>query len=941
MVRTRMQKVFTPKLFLVIALTLFCIYLTFPTAMYFTHISLMSDPPTADQIKKRDQMLKGSGLIKLGLDLQGGADFLLAVETDKLAERKLANDVEGLLAAFRTSEITASVRVIEEQGTRFVGVKVANAAEAQVAADTLTEYLSGSRDLSLPGDAVTGLKAGEVRLAVSEDGLRSAEGEAVDAALKVLKRRLDEFGLTQPIIQKADKTRIRIQIPGETDPDRVRKTLLKTASLEFRLLHPNHDTEILPFLEKGQDAMIHRYGTGRIRADLLEEYASEDGGKKLKRLKENIAGVPSGYVLRLGRHTEVDKATGSAVKDQSFDDLAYLVKADVPLTGGNLRRASVYQDMQDIRDPIKVSISFDKQGGEVFGRVTTDNVKKRFAIMLDDLIYSAPNINEPITNGSAVISGGFTQDEARDLSLVLQAGALPAPLRVIEQNTIGPFLGADSIRGAMKALIIGAICIVIMMVFIYRVCGVIAVLAMFLNVLLILAFLSLMSATLTLSGIGGVLLTMGMAVDANILIYERLREEIAAGKPLRAAINTAFDRAFSVIFDSNLTSLMPALVLVLFEVVDGGMKGFWVALAVGLIANLYTGIFVTRVLVEAWYTHSKTLNVGNFRWFENVKIDWMGKRKLGIAFSGILTVVSVGYLVWNGPGFGIEFTGGVLTTVQVDKATTATEITRIFTASGYEEARVIKVMNRGNQWQVTLPNAVEKATGKAKSLDEMRADIEKTLSGKFPGAKILGSQSVDSTVGKEFQTVAILSVGLTSLIIMAYLAFQFQWIFGLGAVIALLHDVFLSMGVYKLMGHTISLDIVSALLIILGYSVNDTIVVFDRIREDMTKHLTANMHDIINVAINETLNRTLLTSGATFLSVAIMYMFGGSGLSDFALVLMMGIAFGTYSSIFIASVIVYSLLHAKGHTTVLAARKATTRVQVPKVRKESQEKAAN
>ena len=934
-----MQKVFTPKLLIVIALTLFCLYLTFPTAVYFTHISMMSDPPTAEQIKERDAQLKSPRLIKLGLDLQGGADFLLAVETDKLAERKLANDVEALLAAFRTADIGASVRTIAEGDAHFVGVKVANPAEAQVAADTLSENIGGTRDLEYSGSLVDGLKAGEIRLTVRDSGLRQAETEAVDAAVKVLKKRLDEFGLTQPIIQKADKTRIRIQIPGETDPDRVRKTLLKTASLEFRLLHPNHDTEILPFLEKGQDAMVHRYGTGRIRKDLLEEYSGDDATKKLYRLKANIPGVPSGYVIRLGRHTEIDKTTHTLIKDQSFDDLAYLVKADVPLTGGSLRRASVYQDMQDIRDPIKVSISFDKQGGEVFGRVTTDNVKKRFAIMLDDLIYSAPNINEPITNGSAVISGGFTQDEARDLSLVLQAGALPAPLRVVEQNTIGPFLGADSIRGAMKALIIGAIAIIIVMVFIYRTCGMIAVLAMFLNVLMVLAFLSLMNATLTLSGIGGILLTMGMAVDANILIYERIREEIASGKPLRAAINTAFERAFTVILDSHLTGLIPALVLVLFEVVDGSMKGFWLALAIGLISNLYTGVFVTRVLVEAWYAYSKTLNVGTFMFFNNVKIDWMSKRKMTMAFSIALTVISVGYLAVRGFGFGIEFTGGVLTTVQVDKDTTATEISSVF--KHYEDVRVIKVMNKGNQWQITVPNLPD-ASGKLLTLDGIRTDIEQQLDKKFPGTKILGSQSVDSTVGKEFQTVAILSVALTALIIMGFLAFQFQWIFGLGAVIALLHDVFLSMGVYRLMGHSISLDIVSALLIILGYSVNDTIVVFDRIREDMQKHLTANMTDIINVAINETLNRTMLTSGATFLSVAIMYLFGGAGLSDFALVLMLGIAFGTYSSIFVASVLVYIFLQAKGHTTVMATRKAaTTRVQVPKVRKEAQEKAAN
>jgi len=463
---------------------------------------------------------------------------------------------------------------------------------------------------------------------------------------------------------------------------------------------------------------------------------------------------------------------------------------------------------------------------------------------------------------------------------------------------------------------------------IYRSAGVIAVVAMSINLLLILAVLSLMSATLTLSGIGGILLTMGMAVDANILIYERLREEIDAGKPLRAAINTAFGRAFSVIFDSNVTSMLPALVLVLFEVVDGSVKGFWLAIAIGLIANLYTGIVVTRVLMEAVYTKYKTVSIGKIRFLKNVTIKWMSYRKIGIAFSGGLTAISIIYLLVVGPSFGIDFTGGVLSVIDVPKAEVRHGDLVKALEDDFVDARVIKVINQEGQWQVTVPQTANKA-GETPTLDAIKETMLTRLKERVdPGVTVLSSSSIDPLIGGEFKVTAILCLLVASAVILAYLAIRFQWIFGAGAVLALVHDVFLSLALFKMLGHSLTIDIVSALLIILGYSVNDTIVVFDRIRESMHNRLSANLDDIFNSAINETLSRTTLTSGSTFLAILVMYFFGGSGLSDFALILLFGVGFGTYSSIFVASVLVYVYLRKTGRTTVIAARKATTRVQV-------------
>ncbi|MBI1292496.1 protein translocase subunit SecD [bacterium] len=930
-----MQKILNGKLIFVLVATALCLYLTFPTFRYFWVVNGMGDNPTAEQVALRNELVSQRGVIKLGLDLQGGADFLLAVDTDRLQRQKLENEAEGIRKELtRENDIDASVLVEElPEGGLQMRVRVNEERYLDLAADTIKDYLTRHPELVAQGDVRAGIAGEGLIIDPTEEGTDRTTREAVDAALDVIKKRVDSFGLTNPIVTRAGAERIRVQVPGETNPDRIRNSLLRTASLEFRLLHPQHSSVITEFVQGGAGGMVTGL-TGRVRQDLLEEVDSEAGnGKKVKRLKDNIANVPAGYVLRLGRYSEKDQKTGIPVPGRTFEDLVYMVASDVPLGGVNLRRATAYTDLQSLDDPVVVNIEFDREGSDAFAQITTEATDRFFAIILDDEVYSAPRINEPILGGRARISGGFSQVEARDLSNVLKAGALPAPLKVIEENTIGASLGADSIRDSGRAIVIGGVIIIILMVAIYATCGVVSVLAMALNVLLILAVLSLMGATLTLSGIGGILLTMGMAVDANILIYERLREEIHSGKPLRAAINAAFDRAGTVILDSNITSILPALVLVLFEVVDGSMKGFWTAMAIGLIANLYTGIVVTRALIEAWFAKYKTVSVGTFRLLDGVKINWMSYRKLGFAFSGGLTAICVAYLVISGPSFGIDFTGGVLATAEIKETTSADrgklveELSKEFT-----DVRVIRVVNK-DQWQITVPQIADKKTGEVPTLQTISDKVDVAVTKLFPGTGSIASvQSVDPTVGGEFKVVAFASLIIVSIVILGYLALRFQWIFGAGAVLALVHDVFLSMGVFKLMGHSLTLDIVSALLIILGYSVNDTIVVFDRVREKMQDRLSAHLDEIINAAINETLSRTLLTSGTTFAAVLIMYLFGGVGLSDFALILLLGVGFGTYSSIFIASVLVYMYLESKGITTVVAARKATARVAYQKTK---------
>jgi len=497
-------------------------------------------------------------------------------------------------------------------------------------------------------------------------------------------------------------------------------------------------------------------------------------------------------------------------------------------------------------------------------------------------------------------------------------------LRIVEDQAIGASLGNDSVVDSGVALIIGAIGVIAFIVLVYRTAGVIAVLAMLLNVLLILALMALSNATLTVSGIGGVLLTMGMAVDANVLIYERLREELDAGRPIRAAIGTAFEKAFSVIIDSNITSLLPAVVLILFEVVEGSVKGFWLALGIGLIANIYTGVTVTRAIMESWVAKRKTVSVGNIRFLPNANFNFMKYRNAGMIVSGVLTVICVGYMAVNGINLGIDFTGGVTANVE------STQVSRLDLAKGlsesFHEVRVVKVVNK-DLFQVTVPN--EK--GVDADIDELKAELNAALNAKFAGKlEVRSSQGIAPLLGREFMVTALWTIVIASIIILGYLAIRFRPIYGAGAVLALLHDITLSLGIFVLLGRSLTLDIVSALLIILGYSVNDSIVVFDRVREEVGDGYGRSVMDFINTAINKTLSRTIFTGGSTLLCLMAMLFFGGFALKDFALILLIGVVVGTYSSVFIASGLVHWFMeaHEKKQGTVAAVGGRTKTVKI-------------
>jgi protein-export membrane protein SecD len=750
-----MNNIFSGRVIFVLCVTALSLFLVWPTAHYFSVLSTMSTPPTEAEMARKQELLKSRSMIKLGLDLQGGADMLLEVNTAALSRRSMQRAQESLRREFSREDIAANI--VLDEATNTLQVTLENPTEdANIAADVLLDR--EFRDTLTPDD-INNLSTGMVTLSAAEASAAEDRQAAVDAALRTVRRRVDEFGLTQPNVALQPPNRIRVQIPGETDTGRIADNLRRAANLEFRLLHPDHDTLVRQFIQPGTEV----YGTGVIRDEFADKLIDPVSGDETVTIKSTVPGVPPGYGLFLG----VERRTGAAGQVEETRNLVYILRDTPDVTGDNLRRAVQIVDPSNFEaeSPHMVSLEFDLVGTERFAEITTDNVGGRFAIMLDGIVFSAPSIREPILYGRAQISGSFSQEEARDLSLVLKAGALPAPLVIVEQNTIGASLGEDSVRSSGYALIIAGILLTIFMVYVYRTAGVIAVLAMLLNVLLILAILSMMDATLTLSGIGGILLTMGMAVDANVLIYERLREELATGKPIKAAISTAFDKAFSVILDSNITSLLPALVLVLFEVVDGSVRGFWVALAIGLIANIYTGMTVTRALVDTWVIRYKKLNMGSFRPFTNAAFDFMKVKRITVGFSAALVVLGISFMVYNGLNPGIDFTGGVLKTVRVsDDSVGRVDLVNALASDGtISDVRVVQVLSDTSLFQITAASY-----GADKSLQETQDHVDAVLTSAFGGrVSIESSQGIDSSVGKEFQTTAFLTLLVASLIILA------------------------------------------------------------------------------------------------------------------------------------------------------------------------------
>ena len=662
-----------------------------------------------------------------------------------------------------------------------------------------------------------------------------------DKAVEVIRARIDQYGVSEPVITPQGEERILVQIPG-LDSEKIaqaREQLQRVAKLEFRLVHPRSDS-LIPRIEQGQ------------------------------------AIIPPGYAIE----PYVTEIKGEEVETK------LLIRQRPDLGGDLVSSARTFYDQRGYG----VQLNFDSQGAKMFGELTAEHVNERFAIVLDDEVQSAPVINEPIYGGSAVITGRFTESEARNLTSVLE-NPLQTPVQIEEERSVSASLGADSIKSGIYAILIGFGLVLVSVLIYYQFAGLIAVFGLLVNVVLLFGIMSMFNFVLTLPGIAGIVLVIGMAIDANVLIYERIREEINAGATLKAAIDGGYNKAFSAIWDANITTLITSAIL--FWQASGTVKGFAVTLTVGIAASMFSALLVTRNAFS-WATALGLLKtrLPMLHLISSRTFDFLGKRRMAMFISLALIGVCLAALGIRGEkNLGVDFRGGDLLVLDYQGEVTEAAVRESLARIGHEDA---VIQTRETVERETI--VVRSPFGSGQQIaDHLQADMPEA------NFAVDGLDRVGPAIGRELATSSLVAIGLGIVAIFIYLALRFEISFAVGALVAVLHDVIACVGILAIIGHEFSLVLVGAVLTVAGYSINDTIIVFDRIREGIRKGGKKPTDKVMNQSINETLSRTIITSGLTLLSLISLYFLGGPVLEDFAIAIITGILVGTYSSIFVAA----------------------------------------
>jgi SecD/SecF fusion protein len=774
----------------------------------------------------------------LGLDLQGGSHLLLQVDRASLLKDRLQtlrDDARGLM---RTEKIGYTDLAVN--GDREVTLKLTDANDAEVAQQALSTLVdpvtSGLFGAGGVNEVELAIENGtDVSLKLTEEGITARLGSAVTQSIEVIGRRVNELGTTEPSIQRQGNDRILVQVPGLDDPQRLKDILGKTAKLTFQ------------FVDRTMPA------------------------------EEAISGRPP--------------AGTSVLYSQDDPPVPYIIENRIIVSGENLADAQTGYD-QRTSEAI-VSFRFDTKGAQRFGQATQQNVGREFAIVLDNQVISAPVIREPILGGSGQISGNFTVESATDLSVLLRAGALPADLTIIEERTVGPGLGADSINAGIIASAIAAILVVSFMLIAYGLLGLIANIALIANVILIIAVLSALGATLTLPGIAGIVLTVGMAVDSNVIIFERVREERRQGRSFIQSMDEGFSKGLATVVDANLTTLIAAVVL--FFLGSGPVKGFAVTLAIGIVTTVFTAFTLTRWLIAVWVRRSKPKDLpwGLKLVPDNTKIAFMRMRMWAFAFSVLTTIGTFAALAVTDLNYGIDFKGGAMIEVQA-KAEKA-DVGAIRVALSELNLGDVQVQEFGNPRDVLIrietPSDNEQAAQSSISL--VRSALE-------TDHNVRRVEVVGPTVSGELTRNGIIGVSIAMLLILIYIWVRFEWQFAVGAILATAHDVIMTVGLFALTGLEFNLTSIAAVLTIMGYSINDTVVVYDRVRENLRRYKKMSITELLDLSVNQTLSRTFLTGLTTLLALIALWLFGGEVIRAFVFAMIFGIVIGTYSSIFVA-----------------------------------------
>ena len=691
----------------------------------------------------------------------------------------------------------------------------------------------------------------------------------LDQAVEVIRKRVDYFGAGEPIISPVGNDRILVQIPGldTAKIQEARDQLSRVAKLEFRLVYPDNG--------------------GRLKAI--------DAGKEV---------IPPEYRI------EVYKPPTEGNEKPREERL--LVKKKADLGGNRVSESHAYFG----NEGWAVQLKFDSEGAKQFGRITEQYKGHRFAIVLDGVIQSAPVIRDAIYGGDAVITGRFTEKEARGLASVLE-NPLQTPVSIEEERSVSPTLGMDSIRASILAGLMGLAITLVCVLIYYKLAGLVACLALLVNIVLLVGAFQLIpgGVTLTLPGIAGIILTIGLAVDASVLIYERLREEMALGKSLKIAVQTAYQKAFSSIFDANVTTLITAAIL--FWKASGPVKGFAISLTLGILASLFTALIVGRNCLGWFVDTGRVKRMSMLHLISSKNINFLGKGFLACMCSLALLIAGASAFYLRGEkNFGVDFRGGDLITLSSPNTIDVGQVRDALKPLGLADASIQESAQGGKSY-ITVRTPLNTSD-----------KVEKQIIQAMPGAGFMveGSERVGALVGGELAKSSLVALGLGILGILIFVTFRFELSFAVGAIVALLHDVLMTVGVFALLGHELTLTMVGAVLTIAGYSINDTIVVYDRIREGLASGRRGTIEQIMNESINQTLSRTILTSTVTLIPILCLFLFGGAVLRDFSLAIIIGVVVGTYSSIFIASPIVLWWTRARGGSATALRREITQKV---------------
>ena len=674
----------------------------------------------------------------------------------------------------------------------------------------------------------------------------------LDQAVEVIRKRIDVFGVSEPIISPVGADRILVQIPGldTAKIQEARDQLSRVAKLEFRLVYPDNG-EKLKAIDEGKDVIPPEYR--------IETYKMQREGEKP--VEERL-----------------------------------LVKKKADLSGDRVSSAGASYE----KDGWVVHLRFDADGAKQFGNITAANVHHRFAIVLDGVIQSAPVIQDAIYGGDAQITGRFTEEEARGLASVLE-NPLQTPVSIEEERSVSPTLGLDSIKASILAGLIGLAITLICVGIYYKIPGLVANVALIINLILLVGAMTMFHFVLTLPGIAGIILTIGLSVDANVLIYERLREEMALGKTLKVALNTAYEKAFSSIFDANVTTLITAAIL--FWKATGPVRGFAIALTLGILASLFTALIVGRNFLGWFVDTGRLKRISMLHLISAQNIDFLGKGFIACMCSlALLVAGATAFYLRGDKNFGVDFRGGDLITLSAPAKIDIGQVRHALQPIGLADASIQESTQVGKSY-ITIRTPL-------KTSDKVEKQITQTLPN--VGFHVEGSERVGALVGGELAKSSLIALGLGILGILIFVTFRFELSFAVGAIVALLHDVLMTVGVFALLSRGLTLTMVGAVLTIAGYSINDTIVVYDRIREGLASGRRGTIEEIMNSSINQTLSRTILTSTVTLIPILCLFFFGGAVLRDFSLAIIIGVVVGTYSSIFIASPIVLWWTRARG-----------------------------